>query len=167
MPRNDKLVKIDGNLIIHSVLASEKAMASHDASKANSKEATGLAIPKDFSPALAIPDVRGNGARHSHFYRNPAERQRAISSGSTDALKDHMKSSAANGKLQQWFQEGLSGIHHFSYFFIFVSDLFFAIKSSVAINRKPFSFTFTIVRKVCKFLFDQLSSLKAIPRKLA
>ncbi|KAH9675239.1 bZIP transcription factor 17 [Citrus sinensis] len=109
VPRNDKLVKIDGNLIIHSVLAGEKAMASHDASKANSKEATGLAIPKDFSPALAIPDVRGNGARHSHFYRNPAERQRAISSGSTDALKDHMKSSAANGKLQQWFQEGLSG----------------------------------------------------------
>ncbi|KAL0359653.1 UNVERIFIED_CONTAM: bZIP transcription factor 17 [Sesamum angustifolium] len=29
VPRNDKLVKIDGNLIIHSVLASEKAMASH------------------------------------------------------------------------------------------------------------------------------------------
>lgn len=109
VPRNDKLVKIDGNLIIHSVLASEKAMASHDASKANNKEVTGLAIPKDFSPALAIPDVRGNGARHSHLYRNPAERQRAISSGSADALKDHIKSSAANGKLQQWFREGLSG----------------------------------------------------------
>lgn len=109
VPRNDKLVKIDGNLIIHSVLASEKAMASHDASKANNKEVTGLAIPKDFSPALAIPDVRGNGARHSHLYQNPAERQRAISSGSADALKDHMKSSAANGKLQQWFREGLSG----------------------------------------------------------
>lgn len=152
VPRNDKLVKIDGNLIIHSVLASEKAMASHDASKANNKEVTGLAIPKDFSPALAIPDVRGNGARHSHLYRNPAERQRAISSGSADELKDHIKSSAANGKLQQWFREGLSGIHHFSHFFIFVlgffgyfcigcssiADLFHAMKSSVVINLKFF-----------------------------
>ncbi|KAK7243997.1 hypothetical protein RIF29_38812 [Crotalaria pallida] len=26
-----------------------------------------------------------------------------------DTLKDHMKSTATDGKMQQWFQEGLSG----------------------------------------------------------
>lgn len=113
VPRNDKLVKIDGNLIIHSVLASEKAMASQDTSQANNNKETGLAIPKDLSPAFAIPDIRGNGARHSQLYRNPAERQRAITSGSADAVKDHMKSTAADGKLQQWFREGLAGSYSF------------------------------------------------------
>ncbi|XP_019100370.1 PREDICTED: bZIP transcription factor 49-like [Camelina sativa] len=33
VPRNEKLVKIDGNLIIHSILASEKAMASETKNK--------------------------------------------------------------------------------------------------------------------------------------
>ncbi|XP_031263841.1 bZIP transcription factor 17-like [Pistacia vera] len=108
VPRNDKLVKIDGNLIIHSVLASEKTKASQEASRESSKvdnrRETGLALAK----ALAIPD-RGSGGRHSNVYRNPAERQKAISSGSADALKDHMKSTAADRRLQQWFQEGLAG----------------------------------------------------------
>ncbi|OMO90099.1 hypothetical protein COLO4_19389 [Corchorus olitorius] len=108
VPRNDKLVKIDGNLIIHSVLASEKAMASHKASQINNKE-TGLAIPKHFSPALAFSDARESGGKQSHEYRNPAERQMALSSGKADALKDHFKSSADDGKMQQWFREGLAG----------------------------------------------------------
>ncbi|XVE95723.1 hypothetical protein REPUB_Repub02eG0123800 [Reevesia pubescens] len=108
VPRNDKLVKIDGNLIIHSVLASEKAVASHRASQIKNKE-TGLAIPKNFSPALAIPDARENGGKHSHQYRNPEERQMALSSGSADTLKDHFKSTAADGKMQQWFREGVAG----------------------------------------------------------
>ncbi|GLT95709.1 hypothetical protein SLE2022_133760 [Rubroshorea leprosula] len=134
--RNDKLVKIDGNLIIHSVLASEKAIASREASEIKSKKEgsgiksekegsgiksekegseikskreTGLAVPRDFSPALAIPDARGDGVEHSHVYRNPTERQKALSSGSADALKDHFQSSAADGKMQQWFHEGLAG----------------------------------------------------------
>ncbi|KAH7557122.1 hypothetical protein JRO89_XS11G0051300 [Xanthoceras sorbifolium] len=110
VPRNDKLVKIDGNLIIHSVLASEKTIASHEVPQMNdnNNRETGLAIPKDFTPALAIPDVRANSGRHSHLYRKPTERQKALSSGSADALKDHMKSTAADGKLQQWFREGLA-----------------------------------------------------------
>ncbi|KAK5770018.1 TGACG-sequence-specific DNA-binding TGA-1B [Gossypium arboreum] len=108
VPRNDKLVKIDGNLIIHSVLASEKALASHKASERKNKE-TGLAIPKNFSPALAIPNARENGGKHSREYRNPAERPMALSSGSADALKDHIRSTAADGKMQQWFREGVAG----------------------------------------------------------
>ncbi|XP_022746401.1 bZIP transcription factor 17-like [Durio zibethinus] len=108
VPRNDKLVKIDGNLIIHSVLASEKAVASHKASQIKNKE-TGLVIPKNFSPALAIPDARKNRGKHSCEYRNPAKRQMALSSGSADALKDHFKSTVADGKMQQWFREGVAG----------------------------------------------------------
>ncbi|XP_022983721.1 bZIP transcription factor 17-like [Cucurbita maxima] len=76
VPRNDKLVKIDGNLIIHSFLAGEKAMASRKASDTNKARETGLAIPRDLSPALTIPNI---------------------------------KATAADGKLQQWFREGLAG----------------------------------------------------------
>ncbi|XWS58852.1 hypothetical protein CRYUN_Cryun08bG0069300 [Craigia yunnanensis] len=108
VPRNDKLVKIDGNLIIHSVLASEKAVASHKTSQLKHME-TVLVIPKNFSPAVAIPGARENGGKHSREYRNPAERQIALSSGSADALKDHFKSTAADGKMQQWFREGVAG----------------------------------------------------------
>lgn len=99
-------MKIDGNLIIHSVLASEKA------SRIKNKE-TGLAIPENFSPALAIPGAIDNGGKHSREYRNHAERHMALSSGSADALKDHFKSTAADGKMQQWFREGLAGNCYF------------------------------------------------------
>ncbi|XP_010525437.1 PREDICTED: bZIP transcription factor 17 [Tarenaya hassleriana] len=99
VPRNDKLMKIDGNLIIHSILASEKAMATRQKdSETNNDRKTDLAIPKNFSPALPIPDAGRNG-----------EKQKALSSGSADDLKDHFKSTAANGKMQQWFREGLAG----------------------------------------------------------
>ncbi|XP_061955102.1 bZIP transcription factor 17-like [Populus nigra] len=99
VPRNDKLVKIDGNLIIHSILASERAMASHESPEVNITKQT----------ALAIPDVGNNRGRHSHVYRTHAERQKALASGSADTSKDNVKSSAAKGKLQQWFREGLAG----------------------------------------------------------
>ncbi|KAE8684773.1 hypothetical protein F3Y22_tig00111105pilonHSYRG00400 [Hibiscus syriacus] len=108
VPRNDKLVKIDGNLIIHSVLASEKTVASHRASERKNKE-TGLAIPNNFPQALAIPDAREHGGKHSREYRNHAGRHMALSSGSADALKDHFKSTAADGNMQQWFREGVAG----------------------------------------------------------
>ncbi|KAJ8760069.1 hypothetical protein K2173_010925 [Erythroxylum novogranatense] len=106
VPRNDKLVKIDGNLIIHSVLASEKAMASRGAPEMKTKK-TGLTAKNDRSLALVIPNVGRNGGSHRHSQQY--QRQRALSSGSTDTLQDHLKSSAANGKLQQWFHEGLAG----------------------------------------------------------
>ncbi|KAL8493679.1 hypothetical protein ACS0TY_024753 [Phlomoides rotata] len=92
VPRNDKLVKIDGNLIIHSVLASEKAMAS----KGKGCDETGLVVPGDL--AHSIP-VGRNGARHTLL--------RALGSGSVD--NDGTKSTASDGKLQQWFREGLAG----------------------------------------------------------
>ncbi|KAL0383412.1 UNVERIFIED_CONTAM: bZIP transcription factor 17 [Sesamum calycinum] len=95
VPRNDKLVKIDGNLIIHSVLASEKAMASHGKGGGE----TGLAVPGDLARAISVPGVGRNGARLPHL--------RALGSGSTD--KDNMQSKATEGKLQQWFREGLAG----------------------------------------------------------
>ncbi|KAE8125138.1 hypothetical protein FH972_019972 [Carpinus fangiana] len=109
VPRNDKLVKIDGNLIIHSILASEKAMASQTTPEKEDNIKTGLAIPRDLAPALAIPDVGGSRGRHSHLYRNPTGGHKALASGSADAMKDHSKSTAADGKLQQWFREGLAG----------------------------------------------------------
>ena len=109
VPRNDKLVKIDGNLIIHSVLASEKAMASQAEPEKKDNKETGLAIHRDLAQALAIPEVGGNRGRHSHVYRNPTGGQKALASGSADTLKDNLKSTQADGKLQQWFREGLAG----------------------------------------------------------
>lgn len=85
LPRNDKLVKIDGNLIIHSVLASEKAMSSHSE--------TGLAVPGDL-------DARRNDARHS-------PQLRALGSSSTH--RDSRNPKARDGRLQQWFREGFAG----------------------------------------------------------
>ncbi|XP_030925917.1 bZIP transcription factor 17-like [Quercus lobata] len=109
VPRNDKLVKIDGNLIIHSVLASEKAMASQAEPEKKDNKETGLAIHRDLAQALAIPEVGGNRGRHSHVYRNPTGGQKALASGSADTLKDNLKSTPADGRLQQWFREGLAG----------------------------------------------------------
>ncbi|KAF9679509.1 hypothetical protein SADUNF_Sadunf06G0022300 [Salix dunnii] len=99
VPRNDRLVKIDGNLIIHSVLASERAMVSHESPKVNITKET----------ALAILGVGNNRGRHSHIYRTQTEQQKALDSGSADTSKDNLKSSTAKGKLQQWFREGLAG----------------------------------------------------------
>ncbi|CAL0323520.1 unnamed protein product [Lupinus luteus] len=104
VPRNDKLVKIDGNLIIHSIMASEKTMASQ--AVAQVKKDTGLAIPNS---ALAIPEAGRNNGQHPHVYGVSPEQRKALGSGSTKTLKDHMKSSATDGKMQQWFREGLAG----------------------------------------------------------
>lgn len=109
VPRNDKLVKIDGNLIIHSVLASEKAMASREEGeeeKGTSKkdDDTDLAVSLDLVPAISIPTVNRNGGRQPHMYRTSSDHQRALSSD-----KENLKSKHADGKLQQWFREGLAG----------------------------------------------------------
>ncbi|KAI3525966.1 hypothetical protein L1887_05105 [Cichorium endivia] len=104
VPRNDKLVKIDGNLIIHSVLASEKAMASMEEQGMTKKEDTGLAVALDLVPAISVPTVGRNGGRQPHMYRTSSDRQRVLSSD-----KEKLKSKHADGKLQQWFREGLAG----------------------------------------------------------
>lgn len=116
VPRNDKLVKIDGNLIIHSVLASEKAKASLAHSEMKSKTETSLAIARDVAPSYAVPEVGGNRGRHAPMYRNPVERHKALSSGATDSTNDRLKSGATDGKLQQWFREGLAGTISYMYY---------------------------------------------------
>ncbi|KAF8395752.1 hypothetical protein HHK36_019703 [Tetracentron sinense] len=119
VPRNDKRVKIDGNLIIHSVLASEKAMASSRAltegknfkatvSWANDVGETSLAIAGNFAAALAVSKDGNNGERHHHLYRSPTERQKALESGSEDTFKENSKSTSVDGTLQKWFHEGLA-----------------------------------------------------------
>ncbi|PRQ40240.1 putative transcription factor bZIP family [Rosa chinensis] len=91
VPRNDKLVKIDGNLIIHSVLASEKAKTHKKSREARVEGA------KDLVSALAIPEAGVNRGRRAPLYRTPAGQRKALTAGSAD------------GKLQQWFREGLAG----------------------------------------------------------
>ncbi|CAN6992032.1 unnamed protein product [Brassica rapa subsp. trilocularis] len=85
VPRNNGLVKIDGNLIIHSVLASEKAK-KNISETIKSKEAE-LTVP-----GIPVPDVRGNGAMLPHSSKALS------SSGSPDGKR-----------LQQWFHEGGAG----------------------------------------------------------
>ncbi|GER52555.1 BZIP transcription factor family protein [Striga asiatica] len=98
VPRNDRMVKIDGNLIIHSVLASEKAMAS---SNGKGGSETGLVVPRDLGSSRSVNGVGINGgARHVQL--------RALGSGSGDE-DGGVKSSASDGSLQQWFREGLAG----------------------------------------------------------
>ncbi|XP_042481313.1 bZIP transcription factor 17 [Macadamia integrifolia] len=120
VPRNDKLVKIDGNLIIHSVLASEKAMKSSHASSelkrdkatvspAREARETGLAIAGKLPPVYGVAQAGRNSERHHHSFRNQNDRRRALASGSGDTYKDNSKLSSADGSLQQWFREGLAG----------------------------------------------------------
>ncbi|GAB4851787.1 hypothetical protein Ancab_031186 [Ancistrocladus abbreviatus] len=105
VPRNDKLVKIDGNLIIHSIMATEKARASSSNGGMKANEETSLAIAKNYAHPCPIPGVGGNTGRNSQLDKDASGRHRAISSGSADDLK----SSTTDGKLQEWFREGLAG----------------------------------------------------------
>ncbi|KAJ0259417.1 Basic-leucine zipper domain-containing protein [Hirschfeldia incana] len=106
VPRNDKLVKIDGNLIINSILASEKA--SRKAAESNESKADGVSS-KEHSLALPLPDVGMIEDMAKHLIRTKAEKQKALSSGSADTLKDQIKTKAASGEMQQWFREGVAG----------------------------------------------------------
>ncbi|KAL3623720.1 hypothetical protein CASFOL_032536 [Castilleja foliolosa] len=92
VPRNDKLVKIDGNLIIHSVLASEKSV-----SEVGSCD-TGLAVHGDLGPSIPVPGVLTGG-------RLP--QLKALGPGSAEEVG--RKLNATDGRLQQWFKEGHAG----------------------------------------------------------
>lgn len=107
VPRNDKMVKIDGNLIIHSVLASEKTKASLANLELKRNTETRLAIARNIPPSYAVPEAGANPARRVPSYS--AERQKALSSGASEAANSRLKSSPADGRLQQWFREGLAG----------------------------------------------------------
>ncbi|GAB4843965.1 hypothetical protein Ancab_013929 [Ancistrocladus abbreviatus] len=105
VPRNDKLVKIDGNLIIHSVMATEKARApSADGGRKTSEE-TPLAIARNYGRHYPIPGVEGNNGRLAQLDRDTSGLHRALGSGSADDFK----SSTSDRKLQQWFREDLAG----------------------------------------------------------
>ncbi|KAI4381567.1 hypothetical protein MLD38_007628 [Melastoma candidum] len=103
VPRNDKLVKIDGNLIIHSVLASEKAMTAQASHKMEDE-----ATRHNLASALAIRDstiIRGVRSAYSK-----ATEQKVLGPGVREKLNDNEKAApATDGKLQQWFREGLAG----------------------------------------------------------
>ncbi|KAK4721496.1 hypothetical protein R3W88_011729 [Solanum pinnatisectum] len=90
VPRNDKLVEIDGNLIIQFVLASEKAMAFHRSADKKNREA-GIAVPGDLSPAIL--------GIHPCLYRSLAMGQSIL--GSED--KENVKST-----MQEWYLEGFA-----------------------------------------------------------
>ncbi|KAK9057737.1 hypothetical protein SSX86_022575 [Deinandra increscens subsp. villosa] len=105
VPRNDKLVKIDGDLIIYSVLASEKAMAFREEQGTTKTEDTGLAVALDLVPAIPLKTVKRNDGRQPHMYRTLSDHQRALPSN-----KENLQPKHADGKLQQWFREGLSGL---------------------------------------------------------
>ncbi|XP_068664103.1 bZIP transcription factor 17-like [Aristolochia californica] len=120
VPRNDRLVKIEGNLIIHSVLASEKASLqamsgsknekSHD-SLYNEASKTGLAIPGSMASAFALSTHGIDVGRQSNLYRLSAQPPKAISSGSVsgDFHMDKREPAPSDGSLQKWFHEGLAG----------------------------------------------------------
>lgn len=113
VPRNGKHVEINGNLIIHSVLASERAMAQAKSKgpekQSSGKEGTGLAIPAHVASALAVPEGSREVGRHSKACRSSAEHPRALASDSHNAYIDEIKSTVPDGPLQQWFREGLAG----------------------------------------------------------
>ncbi|KAH0693445.1 hypothetical protein KY285_020542 [Solanum tuberosum] len=91
VPRNDKLVEIDGNLIIQYVSASEKAMAFHGSADKKNKEA-GLTVPGDLAPV--IPGI------HPRLYRSLAMGQIILGSKEKENVKSTM---------QEWYLEGLAG----------------------------------------------------------
>lgn len=108
VPRNGKHVEINGNLIINSVLVSEKAVAqvkSRDQPKqppGNDGIETGLVIANmDSGVALSTRDIGGR----TKSYGSSAEYQRALASDSEDAFMD----TSQDGFLQQWFREGMAG----------------------------------------------------------
>ncbi|WMV26044.1 hypothetical protein MTR67_019429 [Solanum verrucosum] len=102
VPRNDKLVEIDGNLIIQYISASDKAMAFHESADKKNREA-GLTVPGDLAPV--IPGI------HPRLYRSLAMGQ--IILGSKE--KENVKS-----KMQEWYLEGLAGLKSLSRIFVVV-----------------------------------------------
>ena len=105
VPRNDKLVKIDGNLIIHSVLSSEKAIAFKTVEGVSPTDETSLAIHGSYPP-YPTPGPGCDNWRCPHLNTNQNGRQRALGSGSYEFTP-----AESDGKLQQWFREGLAGNH--------------------------------------------------------
>ncbi|CAA6661972.1 unnamed protein product [Spirodela intermedia] len=118
VPRNDKLVKIDGNLIIQSVLASERAMANSGSAAKSScgqqqsekeRKETSLAIAGTLGLALPVSKSGREMERHAHLYKSIAEYQRARAYAAKDRYRDDSKPGPADAPVKEWFQEGLEG----------------------------------------------------------
>ncbi|KAL5160376.1 bZIP transcription factor 17 [Glycine soja] len=80
-----------------------------------------------FASVLKIRRSRG---QHPHVHRVSPEQRKALGSGSTKALKDHMKSSATDDKMQQWFREGLAGDYPYILAFLLSFTLYRPMFSS-------------------------------------
>ncbi|CAN6829309.1 unnamed protein product [Brassica oleracea] len=93
--RNEKLVKLDGNLIIHSVSASGKDIASEMKNEG-----------KGVSPVLRLSDYTMTRDMSKHL--NTEKRKDLPFSGSNDS-KEELNSTTSNGAMQQWFREGVAG----------------------------------------------------------
>ncbi|WOL06753.1 bZIP transcription factor 17 [Canna indica] len=90
VPRNGKHVKIDGNLIIHSVLAGEKATAQAKEKQSSIKEGT--------ETALALVGSMMSKSEGEVDRTNPDNK-----------YGNNFKSTSVDGPLQQWFREGMAG----------------------------------------------------------
>ncbi|KAK6791891.1 hypothetical protein RDI58_010972 [Solanum bulbocastanum] len=82
VPTNDKLVEVDGNLIIQSILASEKIMAFRGSADMENREA-GLTVPGDLAPI--IPGI------HLSLYRSPIMGQIILGSEEKKNVKSTMQ----------------------------------------------------------------------------
>eukprot|EP00249_Psilotum_nudum_P022841 c28657_g1_i1 orf=423-3248(+) len=114
VPRNDKLVRIDGNLIIHSVLAGDRA-ARESRKPLNGKglnrrglDEKGLALARDFK--VIDFDVGKEKGVQTQEIVAAAELQKALSANPKVFYEGGVfHSEKTDGSLQQWFMEGLAG----------------------------------------------------------
>lgn len=102
VPRNGKHVEINGNLIIQSVLASERAVTNE--SLGLNEKSWAIANPMGSSLALSNSNSRGPKG-----CGNINDNMKALPSGSNGVYRDDIKSTLADKYLQQWFLEGLAG----------------------------------------------------------
>ncbi|KAH9321225.1 hypothetical protein KI387_015864, partial [Taxus chinensis] len=113
VPRNEKLVKIDGNLIIHAVLAGEKAIKANKediVSTQRESEKNSLAIITERHRALAAARASDRNLDiQSHLFEGATENQRALASNPANNYREDRKPTTVDGSLQQWFREGLAG----------------------------------------------------------
>ncbi|KAK1292005.1 hypothetical protein QJS10_CPB17g01703 [Acorus calamus] len=77
------------------------------ASSGKEGKETGLVVSGNMVSPLAVSNGVRGVERHSHVYKN--DHPRALASASGETYNDNLKSNAADGRLQQWFREGLAG----------------------------------------------------------
>lgn len=123
VPRNDKLLKIDGNLIISSVLASEKTI-THTSSESKSSGTTLSSGKGDKETSLAIfrsltvSKLGSEVGRKSHTYSIPNKYQKALPPNFMKMYNENVNSIPADRPMKEWFHEaseGSEGMTNFVY----------------------------------------------------